>query len=83
MLHPFMPFLTEEVWQTIAPLVGSREIASCSPLGRSGVEKLDRESEEEIDWLSKLSLLSAPYGRSQTFPGYRASRVHGQYDASR
>ncbi len=55
MLHPFMPFLTEEVWQTIAPLVGKQgESIMLAAWPEQRPEKLDRESEEEIEWLKQI-----------------------------
>ncbi len=58
-LHPLMPFITEEIWQRVAPLVpgaftsGSIMVA---PWPKSADFAADTEAEREIDWLMKVVL---------------------------
>ena len=55
MLHPFMPFLTEEIWQTVSPLAGQAgESIMLAPWPGSQNDRLDAESEAEIEWLKEI-----------------------------
>ena len=52
LLHPFMPFITEEVWQKVAPLIGKNGdsiMIETYPLFDQS--KLDSEAEEHIEWI--------------------------------
>ncbi|MEE3289537.1 MAG: valine--tRNA ligase [Pseudomonadota bacterium] len=52
LLHPFMPFITEEVWQKVAPLLGKNGdsiMIETYPLFDQS--KLDSEAEEHIEWI--------------------------------
>jgi len=53
MLHPFMPFLTEELWQQLPQREGARSIAlSCFPEPHE--ERIDAASEEHIAFLQEI-----------------------------
>ena len=55
MLHPFMPFLTEEIWKSISPLTGHHGpsiMLSPWPTVKASAE--DTESESEIEWLKGI-----------------------------
>jgi valyl-tRNA synthetase len=71
LLHPLMPFLTEEIWQRVAPLAG--KIPPNSPLARGDAEGrgisimlqpypeadktlVDAAAEVEIEWLQQFLL---------------------------
>jgi len=56
-LHPVMPFITEEIWQRVAPLA-RREGATVmlAPYPRSVDFPLDEESEQEVHWLQSFIL---------------------------
>ncbi len=55
MLHPFMPFLTEEIWQTVSPLVGRHgDSIMLAPWPAREPARLDEESENEIEWLKQI-----------------------------
>lgn len=52
LLHPFMPFISEEIWQRVAPLLGIEGptiMLQPYPLENSGSR--DAEAETEVDWL--------------------------------
>ncbi len=55
MLHPFMPFLTEEIWQSISPLTGHHGPSiMLSPWPTVEASAEDTESESEIEWLKGI-----------------------------
>lgn len=55
MLHPFMPFLTEEIWQTVAPLAGMRgDSIMLAPWPARCSDQIDTEAEQEIEWLKQI-----------------------------
>ena len=55
MLHPFMPFLTEEIWQTVAPLANQGgDSIMLAPWPAKQSDCIDAESEAEIEWLKQI-----------------------------
>lgn len=52
LLHPFMPFITEEIWQKIAPLL---QISGDSIMLQSfptyDEKNIDKQAEEDIEWI--------------------------------
>src|SRR5690606_17087024 len=57
LLHPIMPYLTEEIWQSVAEklTLGSQSIMiSAFPTANS--QKIDSQAEAEIHWLKQLTL---------------------------
>ena len=55
LLHPFMPFLTEEIWQTVSPLAGQTgESIMLAPWPARQPDRADAESEAEIEWLKQI-----------------------------
>ena len=55
--HPFMPFITEEIWQRIAPLAGkSGSTIMLQPYPAGDVDKLDAQAEGDIEWLKSVML---------------------------
>ncbi len=57
LLHPLMPFITEEIWQKIAPLAGvegSTIMLQAFPQTQDAV--IDQQAESEMDWLMKFVL---------------------------
>ncbi len=57
LIHPFMPFISEEIWQRVAPLAGVGGETICTqPYPQVNGSLIDSAAEAEIDWL-KASLL--------------------------
>ncbi|MDR7057562.1 valyl-tRNA synthetase [Pseudomonas koreensis] len=55
--HPFMPFITEEIWQRIAPLAGIQgKTIMLQPWPVANEERLDPAAENDIEWLKELML---------------------------
>ena len=48
LLHPFVPFITEELWQALGGIPGSVSIADY-PLGHS--DWIDEEAEKQVAWI--------------------------------
>ncbi len=57
MLHPIIPFITEELWQKVAPLAGKTgETIMLQPYPQTQSEKIDSQIEQEIDWVKQFIL---------------------------
>ncbi|ACV27237.1 valine--tRNA ligase [Kangiella koreensis] len=58
LLHPFMPFITEEIWQRVAPLTGinTKEQTSImlQPFPEVQTNLVDEQSDQDIEWLKKI-----------------------------
>ncbi|MFK7840630.1 MAG: valine--tRNA ligase [Sphingorhabdus sp.] len=54
MLHPFMPFITEELWQAMAQERGGRSYDLIVAKWPAPKAVVDSEAKAEIDWLIKL-----------------------------
>ena len=56
-LHPFMPFVTEEIWQRLAPLAGrTGPTIMLEPYPTASDFPLDAQAEQEIGWLQAVVL---------------------------
>ena len=52
--HPFIPFLTEEIWQRIAPLAGvGGETVMLAAFPRSDAARIDTAAEADVAWLQQ------------------------------
>jgi valyl-tRNA synthetase len=52
LLHPFMPFITEEIWQTVGPLAGKAGATiMLQPYPESGDKGVDNAANADIEWL--------------------------------
>ncbi len=50
--HPFMPFITEEIWQTIAPLAGkSDDTIMNQPYPVTDNNKIDDKAVADMEWM--------------------------------
>ncbi len=56
-LHPLMPFITEEIWQRVAPLAGvGRETIMLAPWPQAADFPPDAAAEEELRWVMQVVL---------------------------
>ncbi len=57
LLHPFIPYITEELWQKIAPLAGkSGETIMLQPYPKYQADKIDESLFQEIQWIKQFIL---------------------------
>ncbi|MCC2657419.1 MAG: valine--tRNA ligase [Panacagrimonas sp.] len=57
LLHPLMPFITEEVWQRVAPLAGAKgDTVMLQRYPVAQPEKIDASAESDIEWLKGFIL---------------------------
>ncbi len=55
--HPFMPFISEEIWQRVAPLAGrSGETVMLQPYPRADDGRRDAEAERDVAWIQGFIL---------------------------
>ena len=53
--HPFMPFITEEIWQHLAPLAGrTGATIMLQPYPQCDDQKIDRDASAAIAWLQAV-----------------------------
>ena len=57
LLHPLMPFITEEIWRQISPLAGKTGATIMTqPYPRYDESRINREAEHEMDWVMQFIL---------------------------
>ncbi len=55
LLHPIIPFITEEIWQSVAPKLGiNNKTIMLQSYPRSNNDLVDVKSAAEIDWLKEF-----------------------------
>ena len=71
LLHPMMPFITEEIWQDIAPLAGkSADTIMLQPWPSFEAHESDAEAELEVAWLQGVIVaVRTIRGEAQLGPG--------------
>lgn len=56
--HPLLPFITEEIWQNVAPLAGipvdSKSTIMLQPYPIADSHQIDENALQDIDWLKKV-----------------------------
>ncbi|MGH8447036.1 MAG: class I tRNA ligase family protein, partial [Solimonas sp.] len=57
LLHPLMPFITEEIWQRAAPLAGKAQGSiMLQPYPIADASRIDERAEADIEWLKAFIL---------------------------
>jgi valyl-tRNA synthetase len=57
LLHPIMPFITEELWQKVAPLADKPgDTIMLQPYPQPQADKIDTQAIQEIDWIKQFIL---------------------------
>lgn len=57
LLHPLMPFITESLWQSVAPLAGKTgDTIMLEAWPQADESKVNTEAEAEIDWVQSFIL---------------------------
>jgi valyl-tRNA synthetase len=55
LLHPVMPYITEEAWQSVAPLAGKHgDTIMLQPYPQAEDAKIDPAAEAELDWVKQF-----------------------------
>jgi valyl-tRNA synthetase len=53
--HPFVPFITEELWQSVAPLAGKRgDSISLQPFPKANFARVDAAADAKMDTLKAI-----------------------------
>jgi valyl-tRNA synthetase len=53
--HPFIPFITEELWQSVAPLAGKTgESISLQPFPRANFDRVDADADRQMLLLKQI-----------------------------
>jgi valyl-tRNA synthetase len=53
--HPLMPFITEEIWQSVAPLAGVEgDTIMLQPYPESDASKIDDAAVRELEWVKEF-----------------------------
>ena len=54
--HPIMPYLTEQIWQTVAPLLNRKNTDSIvvADYPRADTAKISEQTEADMEWLQEL-----------------------------
>ena len=66
--HPLIPFITEDLWQTVAPIAGRKTHDSImlAPYPQADLSRLDEASEAKVERLKACLLYTSPSPRDRT-----------------
>ncbi|WP_439106352.1 valine--tRNA ligase [Congregibacter sp.] len=72
-LHPLMPFITEEIWQSVAPLAGATGASiMLQEFPKDDANLIDESASADINWLKSFSLAARTIrGEMNIPPGKR------------
>ena len=75
--HPFIPFITEELWQSVSPLAGRKGVSiSVQPYPEAQPEKKDVAAEREIGLLQQLvNAIRELRGEADLGPGEKVALI--------
>lgn len=83
MLHPFMPFITEELWHSMAAETGGREYDLIVAKWPQPGVAVDKDAKAEVDWLIRLiSAVRAAKVELNIAPGTKMTAHVGDGDDS-
>jgi valyl-tRNA synthetase len=55
LLHPIMPYITEEIWQTLKPLTGQTgDTIMLQPYPKANTDLIDEQAQEDLDWVKNF-----------------------------
>jgi len=75
--HPFIPFITEELWQNVKALAGkSGDTIMLAPYPKSQPEKIDEEAEKEIAEAKQLILAARNLKSEMKLPPNKKTPVY-------
>jgi valyl-tRNA synthetase len=84
LLHPFMPFITEEIWQKVAPLAGRPAAGTpmtimLQPYPRVEDFAVDPQAEADMQWiLGVVGGIRQVRGENNIAPSRRIAKVHAE-----
>jgi valyl-tRNA synthetase len=57
LIHPIMPFMSEEIWQQVGPLSGKQGVSiMLQKFPSLDIKSIDKEAEAEVAWLKQIVL---------------------------
>ena len=77
MAHPVMPFITEEIWQSVKDSAGKEgDTIMLQPYPEADQSKIDAEAEADIQWLQSIVLIARNIrGEMNISPGKKLSML--------
>ena len=75
LMHPVMPFITEEIWQKIAPLIGIQDsLILAQPFPKAAIE--DTAAQSSVEWLQALITALRNCRSERNIPPSRSLKVY-------
>jgi valyl-tRNA synthetase len=82
--HPIIPFITEEIWQKVAPLAGVEgETISTQPYPEPDESKVDADAVRELEWIKQFVLGVRRIRGEMNIPPSKRLPVQLQHSVSR